>query len=122
MKSSNPYVAVVCLAACLLGYGPAARAANPDINLRVAKVLDATPLIDGHNDLPWGIREITSNNFSAIDLKKDTSNIATSPGWPNLTTDIPRLRKGMVGGQFWSVYVPVEIGRASCRERVCMLV
>lgn len=110
MKSLNLCVAAAfCIAVGLLGAGPDARAASPDINSRVARVLDATPLIDGHNDLPWGIREITHNNSSAIDLQKDTSNIPTLPGWPNLTTDIPRLRKGMVGAQFWSVYVPVGV-------------
>jgi membrane dipeptidase len=101
--------ATFCVAVVLSGASPDVRAADADITARVTRVLDSTPLIDGHNDLPWGIREITHNNFSAIDIGKDTSGIATSPGWPNLTTDIPRLRKGMVGAQFWSVYVPVSV-------------
>jgi membrane dipeptidase len=110
MKAPTAWkAALCCLCAVLLtGVAPASAAA-PDINSRVAKVLESTPLIDSHNDLPWGIREITHNNFAAIDLQKDTSGIATLPGWPNLTTDIPRLHKGRVGGQFWSVYVPVGV-------------
>jgi membrane dipeptidase len=64
------------------------------------RVLKQTPLIDGHNDLPWRIREdsIARGNVDAYDLRKHT------PGH----TDLERLRKGMVGAQFWSVYVPGE--------------
>ena len=67
---------------------------------RAKRVLRQTPLIDGHNDLPWRIREdsIARGNVDAYDLRKRT------PGH----TDIGRLRKGMVGAQFWSVYVPGE--------------
>src|ERR1700704_3173224 len=67
---------------------------------RAKRVLKQTPLIDGHNDLPWRIREdsIARGNVDAYDLRKHT------PGH----TDFERLRKGMVGAQFWSVYVPGE--------------
>jgi membrane dipeptidase len=67
---------------------------------RAKRVLKQTPLIDGHNDLPWRIREdsIARGNVDAYDLRRHT------PGH----TDIERLRKGMVGAQFWSVYVPGE--------------
>jgi membrane dipeptidase len=53
-------------------------------------------LIDGHNDLPWQLRELGDE----LDLRAGT---------PSLThTDMPRLRAGKVGGQFWSVYVPSD--------------
>jgi membrane dipeptidase len=67
---------------------------------RAKRVLRQTPLIDGHNDLPWRIREdsIARGNADAYDLRRRT------PGH----TDLDRLRKGMVGAQFWSVYVPGE--------------
>ena len=67
---------------------------------RARRVLRQTPLIDGHNDLPWRIREdsIARGNVDAYDLRKRT------PGH----TDLERLRKGMVGAQFWSVYTPGE--------------
>jgi len=66
----------------------------------VRRVLTQTPLFDGHNDLPWAIREHTGapGNVEAYDLR------GRAPGH----TDIPRLRKGMVGAQFWSVYIPFE--------------
>ncbi|HSP54665.1 MAG TPA: dipeptidase [Dehalococcoidia bacterium] len=68
---------------------------------KVRRVLKAVPLVDGHNDLPWYIRELkqTPHDVDAYDLRKHTSG----------NTDIPRLRQGMVGGQFWSVYIPGEM-------------
>ena len=67
---------------------------------RARRILSETPLIDGHNDLPWRIREdsIARGNVDAYDLRKRT------PG----QTDLDRLKKGMVGAQFWSVYTPGE--------------
>ena len=64
------------------------------------RVLDRVPLIDGHNDLPWAIREYEDapGDVAAYDLRSRT------PGH----TDIARLRQGMVGAQFWSIYVPHE--------------
>ena len=67
---------------------------------RAKRILRQTPLIDGHNDLPWRIREdsIAHGNVDAYELRKRT------PGH----TDFDRLRQGMVGAQFWSVYTPGE--------------
>jgi len=66
----------------------------------VRQILREVPLVDGHNDLPWQYRKRT-NDLSAIDLARDTAKLN-----PPLVTDIPRLRLGGVGAQFWSVYVP----------------
>src|SRR5882762_4668631 len=84
-------------------------AANTDYEARVAHVLKQTPLIDGHNDLPWEIRERFKSQLASIDLKSDTSKLTPPPDSSPLMTDIPRLRAGGVGGQFWSVWVPVNI-------------
>jgi membrane dipeptidase len=67
---------------------------------RAKRILSRTPLIDGHNDLPWRIREdsIARGNVDAYDLRRRT------PGH----TDLDRLKKGMIGAQFWSVYTPGE--------------
>jgi membrane dipeptidase len=72
------------------------------------RVLARVPLIDGHNDLPWEIRqyEAASMDVAAYDLR------SRAPGH----TDIARLREGMVGAQFWSIYVPyaaVQTGSAA---------
>ncbi|HVT43268.1 MAG TPA: dipeptidase [Thermoanaerobaculia bacterium] len=70
---------------------------------RVERILRQTPLVDGHNDLPWVILERLAGDLSRIDLR-DTSRLD-----PPVHTDLPRLRRGGVGAQFWSVYVPVEL-------------
>ena len=67
------------------------------------RILERTPLIDGHNDLPWALRQAHGNDPHAVDL---TVNLDAST---DLHTDIPRLRAGGVGGQFWSVYVPASL-------------
>ena len=63
-------------------------------------MLSRFPLIDGHNDLPWELRELYGSDLAAADLTRRL---------PNTHTDIPRLVEGGVGGQFWSVYVPAEL-------------
>jgi membrane dipeptidase len=74
----------------------------------VRRILREVPLIDGHNDLPWQYRKF-SNNFDAIDLRHDTSKLTSPRLTGPLVTDIPRLRAGGLGGQFWSVYVPATL-------------
>ncbi len=65
---------------------------------KARRVLAATPLFDGHNDLPWAIREDPQapRDVAAYDLRRTTRG----------HTDIARLRAGGVGAQFWSVYIP----------------
>jgi membrane dipeptidase len=84
-------------------------AAGADVQSRVDRVLAETPLIDGHNDLPWEIRARFKSDLAAVDLKSDTSRLPFPADGAPLMTDIPRLRAGRVGGQFWSVWVPVNI-------------
>lgn len=75
---------------------------------RVARVLEQTPLIDGHNDLPWEIRTRFGNDLSRIDLSVSTAALPAPADGAPLMTDIPRLRQGRVGAQFWSVWIPVD--------------
>jgi len=67
-------------------------------------------LIDGHNDLPWALRNGFAMNWSSLDLTKNHqgSKVEGIP-WSSLHTDIPRLRQGGVGAQFWSVYIPTSV-------------
>lgn len=83
--------------------------AEADYLTRVLGILVKTPLIDGHNDMPWEIRDRFGGDLDAIDLKSDTSKLPTHTGDAPLMTDIPRLRAGHVGGQFWSVWVPTRL-------------
>jgi len=76
----------------------------------VQKILRQVPLIDGHNDLPWQYRKF-SNDFSRVKLEVGTQEFR--PAW---ATDIPRLRAGCVGGQFWSVYVPAKLPGAEALQ------
>ncbi|MFN7139286.1 MAG: dipeptidase, partial [Limisphaerales bacterium] len=71
---------------------------QPDRIAEVRALLREVPVIDGHNDLPWQFRK-KGNDLNAFDITQDTSR-------HKLVTDIPRLRAGGVGGQFWSVYIP----------------
>jgi membrane dipeptidase len=91
--------AILTLTIALPVYAQNATANDPYL-ARARRILSQTPLIDGHNDLPWRIREdsIARGNVDAYDLRRRT------PGH----TDLERLRKGMVGAQFWSVYTPGE--------------
>jgi membrane dipeptidase len=77
-----------------------------DYHHRVEQILLRTPLIDGHNDLPWEIRDRFKSDLAAVDLASDTAHLPYPPDGAPLMTDIPRLHAGMVGGQFWSVWVP----------------
>jgi membrane dipeptidase len=76
---------------------------------RIDRVLAQTPLIDGHNDLPWEIRERFGGDLTKVDLSTNTASLPAPSGGLPLVTDIPRLRHGHVGAQFWSVYIPVEM-------------
>ena len=106
----SPFVIVMLALLCAAaGVTRAADFANPGLHARVVRILKATPLIVGHNDLPWEIRERFKSELSAVDLESDTSKLPFPPDGAALMTDIPRLRTGMVGGQFWSVWVPVEV-------------
>src|SRR5882762_4342661 len=107
-KSLN--IAGAFLALGVLSWIPlAAWSATPAYEARVDRVLAGTPLIDGHNDLPWEIRSRFKGDLVAVDLKSDTARLPFPPDSAALMSDIPRLRTGHVGGQFWSVWVPVNI-------------
>jgi membrane dipeptidase len=72
-----------------------------DLLARARGLLAAHPVVDGHNDLPWALRKQVAYDLDRLDIAADQSD--------RLHTDIPRLRSGGVGGQFWSVYVSVEL-------------
>jgi membrane dipeptidase len=96
----------LCMATAVI---PNKLLAVDDANTRLAEVktlLRRAPLIDGHNDVPWMYRK-RSNDLSKVDFRSDTSRLR--PAW---ATDIPRLRAGGIGAQFWSVYVPPTLAGA----------
>ena len=95
---------ILCLMLCL----PLTTWAAEDYQHRLDQVLLQTPLIDGHNDLPWELRERFKSDLAAINLGADTRHLPFEPGQAALMTDIPRLRAGHVGAQFWSVWIPLS--------------
>ncbi|HET7823673.1 MAG TPA: membrane dipeptidase, partial [Ornithinibacter sp.] len=68
-----------------------------DTSARIRDLLAEHPVVDGHNDLAWEARERVGYDWTRLDVSR--------PGCPT-HTDIPRLREGGVGAQFWSVWVP----------------
>ena len=68
-------------------------------------------VIDGHNDLPWQLRTKSDSGFDKLDI---------SLPQPSLDTDLPRLRKGGVGAEFWSAYAPVETMRKGEAAKVTL--
>lgn len=94
-----------CLSLALLLLGAAAAAAQPpDLVAHARKLLDEVPLVDGHNDVPWELRQRVKNHLAQLDLRSDTGALEKP-----MHTDVARLRKGGVGGQFWSVYIPADL-------------
>ena len=70
-----------------------------DVSDQAQRIHRSTFVFDGHNDLPYTLRKEASSSFTKMDIAKDQ---------PSIHTDIPRLRKGNVGAQYWSVYVPAS--------------
>jgi len=78
--------------------GSGANRAAIVVSDEAVRIHRSAPVFDGHNDLPWALRK-SGDSIHQVDLRKSQ---------PDLHTDIPRLRAGGVGAQFWSVYVPVS--------------
>jgi membrane dipeptidase len=107
-----PLKATLLLAAAMLIASPAAaQHVDPKVEARIDRILKATPLIDGHNDIAEQLRENYGSKVSG--LASGTDQWTPKP----LMTDMARLHEGRLGAQFWSVYIPSEVtGDAAIRE------
>ncbi|GAA3625946.1 dipeptidase [Streptomyces fenghuangensis] len=87
---------------------------SAELLARAGELLEAHPVADGHNDLPWALREQVGYDLDRRDIAGDQS--------AHLHTDIPRLRAGGVGAQFWSVYVRTDLtgdaAVSACLEQI----
>lgn len=103
--------AALLTAAMLIASPATAQQIDAKTQARIDRILKATPLIDGHNDLAEELRE----NYGG---KVEGLASGTDKWTPKaLMTDMARLREGRVGGQFWSVYIPAEVqGDAAIRN------
>ncbi len=97
----SKYRAGVLLLACAtLAMWHSANSQDEDAALeRARRILHSAPIVDGHNDLPWVIREKFGGDVEGYDISVRAQ----------YDTDLPRLREGVVGTQFWSVYVPSSL-------------
>ena len=84
------------VALLLLSLYPSTRLPAQDFRAQALRILKTVPLIDGHNDIPDAIR--ARGGLDSVDF---------AVSQPKLMTDIPKLRSGGVGAQFWAAYVPV---------------
>ncbi|XP_071541470.1 dipeptidase 1-like isoform X2 [Panulirus ornatus] len=113
------WVCLVLVLAAVTGVGvgvPLALRVDPGASLQqrltTAKtLLRETPLFDGHNDLPWNIRKFMHNKLHSFNFTAELKKLRpwSRSSWSH--TDLPRLKEGMVGAQFWVSYVPCQAQR-----------
>lgn len=99
-----PLLAAAAAALVLSSAAPASLVAQAPADeallQKARRIHRSAPLIDGHNDLPWEIREKAGGSVSAMDFRGELA---------GQHTDLPRLRAGGVGGVFWAAYVPADL-------------
>jgi membrane dipeptidase len=97
MKLLGGSMAAVVILGVVIGVAVGVPLSKKNVNQQASidELLSEVPLIDGHNDLPWQMFTRRQNKLETIDLYN----------WTEVHTDIPRLRTGRVGGQFWALYV-----------------
>ncbi|MCP2258309.1 membrane dipeptidase [Streptoalloteichus tenebrarius] len=87
--------------------------ATGDAFARARDLLRRAPVVDGHNDLPWALRRLAVRDDGRADFTRmdyeALDRVDLTREQPGLHTDLPRLRRGGVGAQFWSVYVPCHL-------------
>ena len=92
-------VSFIVLASTSAGPVSAFQAADLVVSARAVRIHNASFVFDGHNDLPYTLKKVASSSFETMDIAKSQ---------PTIHTDIPRLLRGNVGAQYWSVYVPAS--------------
>src|SRR5215216_1563358 len=103
----RPMTVLLCLCLPLLSLAddsdkPKTKREPVKLTDEAKKIHEEGFVFDGHNDLAWRMREKDDLSFSVVDLRKHQK---------DLHTDIPRLRKGGVGAQFWSAYVSADTAK-----------
>ena len=111
-RPNSAFVVMATVLAMLCTPLATAQSSDAALTARVDHVLAKVPLIDGHNDLPWEIRQ-RFGNVAGVDLSVSTASLPQAAlakeAETALMTDIPRLRAGRVGAQFWSVWIPPTV-------------
>ncbi|MCX6538286.1 MAG: dipeptidase [Acidobacteria bacterium] len=99
MDGKSLVFVVSCVSAAMVVVSAAA-VQQDDLLERARALHRAVPMFDGHNDFPWEVRQKGGSDPAKLDIRGPQ---------PATMTDIPRMRKGGVGAQFWSVYVPASL-------------
>lgn len=95
---------LILISTLMVGCGSlSAQTDRDDYRQQAIEILESVPLFDGHNDVPWQYRNRVGYKFSELDFY-DTTQLERP-----MHTDIPRLRDGLVGAQWWSVYVSAGV-------------
>src|SRR3954466_6361075 len=103
---------IVAAALAISSTSAPAQSIDPKVQARIDRILKATPLIDGHNDLAWELRDKYGSHVEGLEPDNH------KPANP-LITDMARVHEGRVGAQFWSVFITGEVtGDAAVRETV----
>ncbi len=103
LRKAMPWLALPFAAGLGCSSAPAARGPEARLEQQARTLLQAVPLIDGHNDTPWQYRKRVDLDIDRLDFAGDLTTLN-----PPMHTDLRRLREGGVGGQFWSVYIPIS--------------
>ncbi len=96
-------VICLCLVLALSSWADERDLDERGLEARVLAILAETPLIDGHNDLPYAYTVRTKGRLSAMPFTDDLTKLERPTH-----TDLDRLRAGRMGAQFWSVYIPIR--------------
>ena len=111
----SKWIAVLCACGVLLGCGSTAKPREPaqgdSLAQRAQRIHRDAPLVDGHNDLPWKLRQTAGGDFSRADFRQSL---------PQFHTDIPRLRAGGVGGVFFAAYTPSSYAQRGIAARATL--
>lgn len=111
------FVAMACAIILPMTLGDHDTGDNTRQSFKGSSVLYDVPLVDGHNDLPYNLYKLLGNQLGGF---KFDSNLLLDPVWgpyASSHTDLPRLRTGQVGGQFWVAYVPCTTQHKDAVER-----
>jgi membrane dipeptidase len=104
LKNYKQLLTVLIMGSLFMGCASlSAQTDRDDYRQQAIEILESVPLFDGHNDVPWQYRNRVGYKFSELDFY-DTTHLERP-----MHTDIPRLREGRVGAQWWSVYVSANV-------------
>jgi membrane dipeptidase len=104
LRNTTKLIAIIITAALFMGCASlSAQTDRDEYRQQAIDILESVPLFDGHNDAPYQYRNRVGYKFSELDFY-DTTQLENP-----MHTDIPRLKEGRVGAQWWSVYVPAGI-------------